>query len=308
VETAPRGHIYSWERAWHPVHPALKDHGPFIRRPGGVARRGLRPHGRQLLGDHPGGPDRRAGGSGLQPHDDATPRSRSCRVRRITHDPTPTAPPTSSSTSPTAGVSTRPVTGVAPHRAAGRSPEVTSWSRRTATQRAHDLWASASTSGIAARAEGDHRRERGEVAMSEGHRPDRLRHRRLEGEDGCASGWGPIRSSGCATVDRDGIDAEVIFPTRGSRCGPLPIRSSRWPQCRVYNDWAHRDLRSLPRRKAPAAALATGDRRARSRRWRARPSGGSGCFGRLPWQARSGAAMIVDHPNYNLRCSTPCGR
>jgi uncharacterized OB-fold protein len=30
VETAPRGHIYSWERAWHPVHPALKDHGPYI--------------------------------------------------------------------------------------------------------------------------------------------------------------------------------------------------------------------------------------------------------------------------------------
>ncbi|MBI3827694.1 MAG: OB-fold domain-containing protein [Candidatus Rokubacteria bacterium] len=26
----PRGRIYSWERAWHPVHPALKDHGPYI--------------------------------------------------------------------------------------------------------------------------------------------------------------------------------------------------------------------------------------------------------------------------------------
>ena len=25
-----RGTIYSWERAWHPVHPALKDHGPYI--------------------------------------------------------------------------------------------------------------------------------------------------------------------------------------------------------------------------------------------------------------------------------------
>jgi len=27
---AGRGIIYSWERAWHPVHPALKDHGPYI--------------------------------------------------------------------------------------------------------------------------------------------------------------------------------------------------------------------------------------------------------------------------------------
>jgi uncharacterized OB-fold protein len=30
VAVAPRGRIYSWERAWHPVHPALKDHGPYI--------------------------------------------------------------------------------------------------------------------------------------------------------------------------------------------------------------------------------------------------------------------------------------
>ena len=25
-----KGRIYSWERPWHPVHPALKDHGPYI--------------------------------------------------------------------------------------------------------------------------------------------------------------------------------------------------------------------------------------------------------------------------------------
>lgn len=30
VEVAPRGRIYSWTRAWHPVHPALKDAGPYI--------------------------------------------------------------------------------------------------------------------------------------------------------------------------------------------------------------------------------------------------------------------------------------
>src|SRR5262249_48621752 len=27
---AGRGRIYSWERAWHPVHAALKGHGPYI--------------------------------------------------------------------------------------------------------------------------------------------------------------------------------------------------------------------------------------------------------------------------------------
>jgi uncharacterized OB-fold protein len=26
----PRGRIYSWERAWHPVHPALRGHAPYI--------------------------------------------------------------------------------------------------------------------------------------------------------------------------------------------------------------------------------------------------------------------------------------
>ena len=30
VAVEPRGRIYSWERAWHPVHPALKTHGPYI--------------------------------------------------------------------------------------------------------------------------------------------------------------------------------------------------------------------------------------------------------------------------------------
>ena len=30
VEVAPQGRVYSWERVWHPVHPALKDHGPYL--------------------------------------------------------------------------------------------------------------------------------------------------------------------------------------------------------------------------------------------------------------------------------------
>lgn len=30
VEVASKGVIYSWTRAWHPVHPALQDAGPYI--------------------------------------------------------------------------------------------------------------------------------------------------------------------------------------------------------------------------------------------------------------------------------------
>jgi uncharacterized OB-fold protein len=30
VEVAGEGRIYSWERVWHPVHPALKGAGPYL--------------------------------------------------------------------------------------------------------------------------------------------------------------------------------------------------------------------------------------------------------------------------------------
>jgi len=29
-EVEPLGHIYSWERVWHPAHPALRQHGPYL--------------------------------------------------------------------------------------------------------------------------------------------------------------------------------------------------------------------------------------------------------------------------------------
>lgn len=29
-EVEPRGRIYSWERVWHPVHPCLKERGPYL--------------------------------------------------------------------------------------------------------------------------------------------------------------------------------------------------------------------------------------------------------------------------------------
>jgi uncharacterized protein len=30
VPVSPHGLIYSWERVWHPVHPALQSHGPYL--------------------------------------------------------------------------------------------------------------------------------------------------------------------------------------------------------------------------------------------------------------------------------------
>jgi hypothetical protein len=29
-QSSGRGSIYSWERVWHPVHPALTDFGPYL--------------------------------------------------------------------------------------------------------------------------------------------------------------------------------------------------------------------------------------------------------------------------------------
>ncbi|MEO9230728.1 MAG: zinc ribbon domain-containing protein [Devosia sp.] len=30
AEVTPEGVIHSWERVWHPAHPALKDRGPYL--------------------------------------------------------------------------------------------------------------------------------------------------------------------------------------------------------------------------------------------------------------------------------------
>jgi uncharacterized OB-fold protein len=30
VDVQARGKVYSWERVWHPAHPALKEHGPYL--------------------------------------------------------------------------------------------------------------------------------------------------------------------------------------------------------------------------------------------------------------------------------------
>jgi uncharacterized OB-fold protein len=85
VEVAPRGRIYSWERAWHAVHPALKDHGPYIvvlvelPEAGGVRMIG------NLLGDPTQVVEIGAAVAAVfEPHDDATPPFTLVQWRRIT--------------------------------------------------------------------------------------------------------------------------------------------------------------------------------------------------------------------------------
>jgi len=74
VAVPPRGRIYSWERAWHPVHPALRGHGPYV-----VVLVELPEAGHiRMIGNLLGDPTRDVSiGASVEavfePHDDATP-------------------------------------------------------------------------------------------------------------------------------------------------------------------------------------------------------------------------------------------
>ena len=67
VAVEGRASIWTWTRCWHPVHPALKDHGPYIAVLVELPHAGnIRMLG-NLLGDpRPGGDDRRAGRGGVR--------------------------------------------------------------------------------------------------------------------------------------------------------------------------------------------------------------------------------------------------
>jgi uncharacterized protein len=84
VEVPPRGRIYSWERAWHPVHPALNDHGPYLVVLVELPDAGLVRMVGNLLGDP--GQDVPIGApveAVFEPHDEATPPFTLVQWRRI---------------------------------------------------------------------------------------------------------------------------------------------------------------------------------------------------------------------------------
>jgi uncharacterized OB-fold protein len=74
VAVEGRGRIYSWERAWHPVHPALREHGPYV-----VVLVELPPAGGiRMVGNLLGDPRARVEIGApveavFEPHDDAEP-------------------------------------------------------------------------------------------------------------------------------------------------------------------------------------------------------------------------------------------
>jgi predicted TIM-barrel fold metal-dependent hydrolase len=134
--------------------------------------------------------------------------------------------------------------------------------------------------------------------VSEGYRPDRLRTDELDGEDRLRQLAGADPEQRLRDMDRDGIDAEVIFPNKGLAMWATPDAVFAMAQCRVYNDWAWETFGRHNDRMSPAAALATGDL--------------EGSIAEVGRVAKLGFRALtlpckpiwgghdIDHPNYNL--------
>jgi predicted TIM-barrel fold metal-dependent hydrolase len=139
--------------------------------------------------------------------------------------------------------------------------------------------------------------------VSEGHRPDRLRVDELEGEDRLRQLSGADPEQRLRDMDRDGIDAEVMFPNKGLSMWATPDAAFAMAQCRVYNEWAWEVFANYNHRMSPAAAIATADlegsiaevKRVAKLGFRALT---------LPCKPVWGA-HDVDHPNYNLPVFDP---
>jgi predicted TIM-barrel fold metal-dependent hydrolase len=94
----------------------------------------------------------------------------------------------------------------------------------------------------------------------EGARPLRIRDFTLAGEDlERAKGGRPDLASRLRDLDRDGIDAEVIYPNRGLLMWASPDPAHQTAMCKVWNDWANEFFRPQKQRCVPVAAVAPKD-------------------------------------------------
>lgn len=97
-------------------------------------------------------------------------------------------------------------------------------------------------------------------SVVEGYAPIKIRDLKLEGEDQerAAAGY---RDPELRLKDheRDGIDAEIIFPNRGLQMWATPDAVFSQAMCRVYNTWAWEVFGDYYDRLSPLACIATGD-------------------------------------------------
>jgi predicted TIM-barrel fold metal-dependent hydrolase len=56
-------------------------------------------------------------------------------------------------------------------------------------------------------------------------------------------------------MDRDGVDAELVFPSLGLLLPRIPDREAQRESCKIWNDWAWEYCQGLPGRLIPAAMI-----------------------------------------------------
>ena len=133
---------------------------------------------------------------------------------------------------------------------------------------------------------------------TEGFRPIRLQGVRFEGEDRERNQTGRTPKERLRDHERDGIDAEIIFPNKGLAMWATPDPEFSQRMCRAWNDWAWETFGPYNDRLAPMACIAPGDL--------------AGAICEVERSARRGfrglclpckpvwGAHDADHPNYNL--------
>jgi predicted TIM-barrel fold metal-dependent hydrolase len=95
--------------------------------------------------------------------------------------------------------------------------------------------------------------------VSEGWQRSRLHDSNFHGEDLERNKAGADPEQRLKDMERDGVDAEIIFPNKGLMMWATPDVQFAMAQCRIYNDWAWETFSSYNDRMSPMAALATGD-------------------------------------------------
>jgi len=95
--------------------------------------------------------------------------------------------------------------------------------------------------------------------VSEGMQRSRLLEDHLEGEDKERSKAGADPVQRLKDMERDGVDAEIMFPNKGLAMWATPDPQFAMAQCRIYNDWAWETFGPYNDRMSPMAAVATGD-------------------------------------------------
>lgn len=95
--------------------------------------------------------------------------------------------------------------------------------------------------------------------VSEGWQRSRLHDSNFQGEDLERNKAGADPVQRLKDMERDGVDAEIIFPNKGLMMWATPEPQFAMAQCRIYNDWAWETFGPYNDRMSPMAALATGD-------------------------------------------------